>query len=159
MCIMICHALLLSARVSFESRFYIYNLLITALSSFSPESAFNTPCYLMSVFLVFYWIFYAYHLSSGNFPIISIPFVAKSLNHVLIIFLAWRNKKHPSQNLSHHIRLCRYASYNSTEDATAAFRDSTFPSMGIFTNISAQAAVSFRRPLPSFPIKKAVLLR
>lgn len=55
----------------------------------------------------------------------------------------------------HPFLFCRYASYNNTVDATAAFSDSTLPSIGMLILLSAHAAVSFRSPLPSFPIRKA----
>ena len=49
--------------------------------------------------------------------------------------------------------LCLAVSNIRTEAAIAAFRDSTFPSMGIFTRQSASEVVSSVRPLASFPIK------
>ena len=53
--------------------------------------------------------------------------------------------------------LCLAVSNIRTEAAIAAFRDSTFPSMGIFTRQSASEVVSSVRPLASFPIKKPTL--
>ena len=40
--------------------------------------------------------------------------------------------------------------------AMAAFKDSTFPSIGIFKYVSAAFAVDVLRPFPSLPIKNAV---
>ena len=51
--------------------------------------------------------------------------------------------------------LCRFTSYISKAAATAAFSDSTLPSMGIWTMVSAKAAISWLKPFPSFPMRKA----
>ncbi len=54
--------------------------------------------------------------------------------------------------------LCLYASYIRIADATPAFRDSSFPSMGIRISVSACSVSSSVSPFPSFPMRKAVPL-
>ena len=51
--------------------------------------------------------------------------------------------------------LCLPASNIRPAAATAAFRDSASPSIGIRMRQSAQSATSSRSPFPSFPIKNA----
>ena len=53
--------------------------------------------------------------------------------------------------------LCLAVSNIRIEAAIAAFKDSTFPAMGIFTQASAAAESSSVRPFPSFPMRKPVL--
>ena len=56
-------------------------------------------------------------------------------------------------------RLCLCASYSRIEEATAAFNDSTLPSIGILRYASAHCAVSSLNPALSFPIRNAVPLQ
>ena len=52
--------------------------------------------------------------------------------------------------------LWRIVSYIRIVAETAAFRDSTFPFIGIFILWSASAVISSVRPFPSFPIRNAL---
>ena len=52
--------------------------------------------------------------------------------------------------------LWRIVSYIRIVADTAAFRDSTFPFIGIFILWSASAVISSVRPFPSFPIRNAL---
>jgi hypothetical protein len=52
--------------------------------------------------------------------------------------------------------LCLAASYIRILPATAAFSDSTSPSIGIFIFFSTISSISFDIPAASFPIIKAI---
>lgn len=67
------------------------------------------------------------------------------------IFLKYYRKK--------AYRRCRQTSYINMDAATAAFKDSNFPFMGMRTKVSAQPLSSSLKPLPSLPMKKAQPVR
>ena len=54
------------------------------------------------------------------------------------------------------VLLCLAVSYIRIPAAIAAFKDSTFPSIGILIRQSAESDNSSLRPFPSFPMKNAV---
>ena len=56
-----------------------------------------------------------------------------------------------------YARRCLAVSNIRIDAAMAAFNDSTFPAMGIFTQVSAMLESFSVSPFPSFPIRNAVL--